>query len=450
MSYNPISPARSGIRRILPRSLFGRALLIIVSPLILLQIVSIFVFYDQPWETLSWRLALSVAGDLSFVIDDLERFPDASDRARTLAVALRSTGLTVVYQPGEIMPNRPPDESAADPASDSVVGLLSRAIQQRVSRPFRLDDQPDGDLVVKIQLADGVLHAAMSRKRLSSSTTYVFLLWMIGSSLILFAIAGAFMRNQVRPIRRLAAAAERFGRGQDIGDFKPEGAIEVRRAAIEFNHMRDRITRQLAQRMEMLAGVSHDLRTPLTRLKLQLAMMADAPDVADLAADVAEMETLVDAYLAFVRGEGGEDAVDADVAALLEDVVAGARRQGASIDFAVDGDLIARARPNALRRAITNLVANACKYGKTVRISGRRVGGMIEIDVEDDGPGIPADQRDAAFRPFYRLEGSRNAATGGVGLGLAIARDLVRAHGGDIRLQDSEMGGLKATVRLPD
>lgn len=435
---------QSTIKPLLPRSLFGRALLIIVSPLILLQVISTWFFYDQHWDTLSRRLSLGVAGEVAMVIEALDRRPDAAERAETLDAALRHTGIRMELRPGEILPNQPPREHG------SVAAMLGQALTERVRRPFLIDDASDDrHIVISIQLPDGVLDAIASRKRLFSSTTYVFMIWMVGSSMILFAVAGMFMRNQVRPIRRLASAAESFGKGQDVPDFKPEGASEVRRAAIEFNRMRERITRSIAQRTEMLAGVSHDLRTPLTRMKLQLAMLPPGPDVNGMRADIVEMEKMIEGYLAFARGEGSEPVVATDLKPLLEEVVGGARREGVPVELAISGEINLKLRPNAFRRSVTNLVANAGRYGHHVAVTVQRLGPMVELTVDDDGPGIPPEKREDAFRPFFRLDPSRNSATGGVGLGLTIARDVVRGHGGDIVLDQSPLGGLRATVRLP-
>jgi two-component system osmolarity sensor histidine kinase EnvZ len=434
------------IKLFMPRSLFGRALLIIVSPLILLQIVSTYIFYQTHWENVSWRLALGVAGDMAFTAGALEHDTDDEERAQLLSIAQHATAASALYfQPGEILPNLPPDEG------QTVLGKrLERAMEERVRRPTRIDDvSDDRQVLIAVQLPDGVLHAAVSRKRVFSSTTYVFIIWMIGTSLILFGVAGLFMRNQVRPIRRLADAASRFGKGQEVQSFKLEGASEVRQAAIEFNRMRERITRAIIQRTEMLAGVSHDLRTPLTRMKLQLALLPPSSDVAALKSDIADMERMLEAYLAFVRGEGSEPAIESELRPLLEEVVGGARRDGGEVELAIEGDIRLALRPNAIRRTLTNLVANACRYGKHVAVRARRLGNSLELIVDDDGPGIPSERREDVFRPFFRLDSSRNVATGGVGLGLTIARDLVRGHGGDLVLDQSPLGGLRAIVRLP-
>jgi two-component system osmolarity sensor histidine kinase EnvZ len=433
------------IKQFLPRSLFGRSLMILVTPVVLLQIVATYVFYEQHWETMSKRLSGGVAGDIAMVIDVFSEDIDNASRNAMLVLAERNTGIHMRYAGTEILPNRPPPAHGS-----SIETMLAAAVEERVHRPFEIEHDADDRIVlVAIQLPEGVLYASVPRKRLFSSTTYVFILWMIGTSMILYAIAGVFMRNQVRPIRRLAAAAESFGKGHQISDFKPEGASEVRRAAIEFNRMRERITRQITQRTAMLAGVSHDLRTPLTRLKLQLALLGDGPEIEELKTDVVEMEKMLEAYLAFVRGEGAEAVVSTDLKPLLEEVVGGARRDGRKVALEVDGDLQVKLRPNAFRRGITNLVANACRYGGTVAIRAQETNGTLELTVDDDGPGIPPDQREDAFKPFFRLDPSRNQATGGVGLGLTIARDVVRGHGGDVVLGTSPLGGLRATVRLP-
>jgi len=271
---------------------------------------------------------------------------------------------------------------------------------------------------------------------------------MVGTSLVLFAVATVFMGNQVRPLGRLAAAADLFGKGMDVPDFKPEGAIELRQAAAAFNRMRARIQRQITQRTEMLAGVSHDLRTPLTRMKLQLAMM-NGPEIEDLKNDLAEMERMVEGYLAFARGEGTERPSETDVGTLLRDVVSDARRAGTAIDLHIEDRLVTLARPNALRRCLANLIANAARFANQVWIRAGQVGDTIEITVDDDGPGIPATRREDVFKPFFRLEGSRNPLTGGTGLGLTIARDVMRSHGGDLVLLDAPTGGLRARLSLP-
>ena len=294
-----------------------------------------------------------------------------------------------------------------------------------------------------------MLSVGVPRNRLYSSTTYIFVMWMLGSSLVLLAVATVFLRNQVKSLRRLAEAADSFGKGRPVPSFKVEGAVEVRRAAIAFMTMRDRLQRQVRQRTQMLAGVSHDLRTPLTRMKLALEILGNDPAVAELKSDVAEMEHMVHGYLDFVRGEGTEASVETDISLLIEDLAADLRRGGTPLTVTSPAEFVMPVRPNALRRCLGNLIGNARRHASHVWLTGTVVADGIDILVDDDGPGIPPANRARAFRPFVRLDASRNPLTGGVGLGLTIARDVARSHGGDVRLETSPQGGLRARVHLP-
>jgi two-component system osmolarity sensor histidine kinase EnvZ len=433
------------IKRYLPRTLMARALLIIVTPLVLVQIVSAVVFYERHWDTVTRRLALSLTGDIGVIVGYLEDHPGAANRAWIFHMAASRMDIMCRFEAGATLANADPP-----PQPDALDRMLIPLLEDRIHRPFAMDtSELDRTLEIRVQLPDGVLVAVTSYKRLFSPTTTIFILWMVGSSLVLLAIAILFMRNQVRPIRRLAAAANSFGKGRDVPNFRPAGATEVRQAAQAFIEMRKRIKRQIEQRTEMLAGVSHDLRTPLTRLKLQLAMLRESPETDELKADVVEMERMVDGYLAFARGEGTGTLEPTDVAAVLEQVVAGARRGGAKIDIHVEENLVVPVRLDAIKRCFTNLIANAVRYGQHVQVRAGRRADAIEILVDDDGPGIPPDQREAVFRPFFRLDPSRNIETGGVGLGLTIARDVVHGHGGELALEDSPLGGLRARLRLP-
>jgi two-component system osmolarity sensor histidine kinase EnvZ len=298
-------------------------------------------------------------------------------------------------------------------------------------------------------MEDGVLTVTTLRERVTSTTTSIFIMWMAVISLILLGVAILFLRNQIRPIRNLAQVADAFGKGRDAPDFKAWGATEVRQAAHAFQDMRQRIQRHMAQRTEMLAGVSHDLRTPLTRMRLQLEMLPKNKGIEDLLSDVMEMEAMVEGYLAFARNQDTEVAIETDLPKFLEQVVDNARRAGAHIELDAESGILVPLHPNAFLRCMTNLVDNAQRHATHVAISAKRVGPMIEITVDDDGPGIPPDKRNEVFRPFRRLEESRNPETGGSGLGLAIARDVIRSHGGEITLTDAPIGGLRALLRLP-
>ena len=430
------------VRKILPRSLLGRSLLIILVPLVVVQAVALLIFYGSHLNLISRRLSGAVAGEVAQTIHLLQT---GADQAWVLRSGLRDFDLRMRVLPGAHLIQGAP-VNILGPMDDD----LDVALRERVGLPFAMDwtSDPTSVLVdVALPGAAGVLHVEAPRKRLYTSMIYVYVLWLGGSSILLFTIAALFMRNQVRAIRRLAAAAEDFGLGRDTAAIRPEGAIEVRRAATAFNRMQERIRRFLTQRTEMLAGVSHDLRTPLTRLRLALAMLPAegqlAVDAADMTADVEEMERMISGYLAFARGEQAEQAQPVDLSAMLDDVAAGARRTGAEVAVDVPHALTLQLRQDAVRRALTNLVDNARRHAGRVALSALEAGRSVLVMVDDDGPGISPIRRESVFRPF------ESGAGGGTGLGLTIARDIVRAHGGDITLEDSPMGGLRARVRLP-
>jgi two-component system osmolarity sensor histidine kinase EnvZ len=434
------------LKRYMPRSLFGRALIIIVAPLVLVQLVAGFIFYDRVWETVTRRLAAGLAGDVGTVAQFMTHYPDSEARDWIAFAQLTTTGLDIRFEPNAILARTGPDTG-----SGILERLLVNALNERVRRPFFLDvwTHPR-EVTIDVQLGDGILHVRAQRERVFTSTVYVYLMWIVGTSLIFLAVASVFMRNQVRPIRRLAEAAEEFGKGRDVSDFRPAGAAEVRQAAAAFIVMRERIRRFLAQRTEMLAGISHDLRTPLTRMKLELAMFGDShPSVPGLKSDVADMERMVDSYLAFVRGEGEEQPEPLDLGRLIGDIATARRREGEAVALETDGDLMVPLRPQAAKRCFDNLIANAVRHGTKVDIKAARRGRSVEIIIDDNGPGIPAHAREDVFKPFYRLDASRNVATGGVGLGLTIARDFVRGHGGEITLADAPLNGLRVRIKLP-
>jgi two-component system, OmpR family, osmolarity sensor histidine kinase EnvZ len=435
---------RGLLKRLLPRTMFGRSLLIVVVPLVLLQAIAAWVFYDRHWAAVSWRLSAGVVGDIALVIEAMQLAGSATDTTRLLERGTAVTDLDFTLRRGERL-------SPPLPGGGSLIEeQLMQAMQGRVDLPYRIDAQGDPrGIEIDVQLPAGVLAVAVPSKRLFSPTTYIFVMWMVGSSVVLLAVATIFLRNQVKSLRRLAAAADGFGKGHEVPSFKVEGAIEVRQAAIAFLKMRDRIQRQIRQRTQMLAGVSHDLRTPLTRMKLALEMLRDDPAARELKSDVAEMERMVHGYLDFARGEGTEAPVETDISLLLEDVASAVRREGASLSLAVPPECVMPVRPNALRRCLGNLIGNACRHSSHVWLTGVAIPDGIDILVDDDGPGIRPSDRDRAFRAFVRLDPSRNPSTGGVGLGLTIARDVARSHGGEITLEDSPQGGLRARVHLP-
>jgi two-component system osmolarity sensor histidine kinase EnvZ len=441
------------LKRILPRGLLGRSLLILVTPMVLVQLVAAYVFFGTHWDLVTRRLAAGLAGDIGAVIEMMRLNPSEEERKQIFAMAAQAMELQITLRPGDIL-RRTGMLGAASKFADQVMGYslednLTGALAERVGRPVFIDAENfEREVEILVQLPEGVLDVHASRKRLYSPTTTIFVLWMVGTSLLLLGIATMFTRNQVRAVKRLAIAADSFGKGRPVPDFKPEGAMEVRQAGAAFALMRDRLKSQVDQRTEMLAGVSHDLRTPLTRMKLQLEMMRPE-DIGDLKDDVAEMETMIEGYLAFARGEGSETPRPTDLVALVEDAAQKLRRDGADIAISGDEDLTLPLRPHAISRCLSNLLGNAVRYAGKVAVGVHRREDAAEVVIDDDGPGIPLQYRDEVFKAFFRLEGSRNPKTGGVGLGLTIARDVARGHGGDIELGDSPLGGLRARLILP-
>lgn len=431
-------------KAITPRGLFARSLLIIGVPVVMLQLVVAVVFLDRHWEAVTARLAEAVAREIQLVVTVMPDRPTG----QWLAEAGEATQMQFEWQPGHHWHETP------DGQQNIFSRMIGRAVKDNLPYPARvqLDQQPKMyDIIVKLD--DGILRVRVPERRLYTASTFSFILWFSATALIMLTVAILFMRNQVRPIVRLAQAAGRFGRGLDTPNFKPEGAREVRRAAEAFLRMRDRLQRQITQRTEMLAGVSHDLRSPLTRMQLQLALMGEQGGVADLRTDIQEMTRMIDAYLAFARGEGDEEASEISLRDLISSIQADLARQGsAAIEVVNAADIRLTARAQALRRALFNLMHNASRYAAHVQIrlaTGQDAYGQpqAEITLDDNGPGIPASQREDVFRPFYRVDAAGEGSLGG--LGMTIARDIIRSHGGDILLADSPARGLSVQISLP-
>ncbi len=442
----PLHPLR-GLKRLMPRRLFSRSLMIIVIPMLLLQTVVTIVFFDRHYRITTAIMTRGVVNDVAYMVmlENSQKLGAERDRQRQVAAGF--FGYAAEFLPGEQLTRT---VSAPDTVLDRNLDFIfTSQLAQGVS--FDTQRYPD-HVDVRMQLPDGVLRLLIPRERVTASSADIFVLWMIGSSLVLIAIAVLFLRNQVKPIERLAAAAESFGKGRPVADFKPHGATEVRKAATAFIQMREHIDRFVQQRTDMLAGISHDLKTPLTRMRLQLAMMPKDADTEAMHADLAEMERMLNEYLEFARGEGSDAVEQADLAVLAEEAVANAVRAhgaGERVKLGSVEDLTIAVRRHALMRCLTNLIDNALKYGRHAEISVKRTGRSVELAVDDDGPGIAEDRREEAFRPFHRLDEGRNLQAGGVGLGLTIARDIARSHGGDVLLQQSAKGGLRAVIRLP-
>lgn len=436
------------LAEMMPKGLYARALIIIIAPIVVLEGVIAFVFMERHWQNVTRRLSETTARDIAALIEIYEGSPP-SKYDDIIRIARDRLNLSMqILPPGDL------PEARQKPFFDLLDRALSKEISRQVQRPFWIDTVGQSRHVeIRVQHADSILRFLAVRTQTYASNSHIFLLWMVGSSVILLTVAILFLRNQIRPILRLADAVDAFGKGRPVpDDFQVRGAREVRQAAAAFLEMRNRIRQHVEQRTTMLAGVSHDLRTVLTRFKLELAFMGEGPDVQSLKADVDEMQHMLEDYLAFARGDGGEEATPTNLTALLEEILEESQVYGTAIELKLRkrrGDIIVPLKRQAFKRAITNLVSNAVRYGDQIVIRAATEGKWLRIEVDDNGPGIPASERANVFKPFYRIDRSRNQDDGNSGLGLAIARDIAKSHGGDITLGESSMGGLRAIISVP-
>ena len=433
-----------------PKGLYARALIIIITPIVLLEGVVAFAFMERHWQSVTRRLSEATARDVAAVIDLYEGYTGKDDYVALRNLASDRLNLSFQILPKGVLPPRQPK-----PFFALLDRTLTSEVQKRLGdRPFWIDTVGNSRHVeIKVKVDNAILRFIATRSQTYASNSHIFLIWMVVTSVILLTVAILFLRNQIRPILRLAEAADNFGKGRSMpDDLTPRGALEVRKAAEAFNEMRDRIVQHVDQRTAMLAGVSHDLRTILTRFKLGLALVEESPEVIAMERDVNEMQHMLEDYLAFAKGDGGEEARPTRLRHLLEQIVDEAAAQGMPVTFKQSRrrrELIVPLKSAAFKRAITNLVGNANRYASDIVIRASKSKKFMFVIIEDNGPGIPEAERENVFRPFYRLDGARSQASGNSGLGLAIARDIARSHGGDITLGESQLGGLLATVRLP-
>ena len=433
------------LNSVMPKGLYARALLIIILPMVILQSVIAFVFMERHWNVVTQRLSAAVVQDISALIEVYRGYPQDADQTQIRRIAQDRLGLVVDFLPLSEMP--PPGPK---PFFSLLDQALSEEMRKQIGRPFWIDTVGKSALVeVRVQLDNTVMRVFARRSAAYASNSEIFLLWMVGTSVVLITVAIIFLRNQIKPILRLADAAESFGKGRDAPNFRPRGAREVRRAAQAFIEMKTRVERAIEQRTTRLAGVSHDLRTVLTRFKLELALIDDSPEVEAMKKDVDEMARMLEAYLAFARGDLGEASAPTDMAAFLDELKLDAERNGHKASVVFHGPPIVTVRPAAFKRCLGNLVSNASRFASAIEITGHRDHRYLTVTVDDDGPGISPEMREDVFKPFLRLDDARNQDEGGTGLGLAIARDIARSHGGEITLGDSPLGGLRATVRVP-
>jgi two-component system osmolarity sensor histidine kinase EnvZ len=433
------------LNAILPKGLYARALIIMIVPMVILQSVVAYVFLERHWNLVTQRLSAGVVSDIAALIDTYNSYPQDADATRLKKIAQERLGLTVDFLPLTDMP--PPGPK---PFFSLLDQSLSEELRKKIGRPYWIDTVGRSSLVeIRIRLDNVVMRIFARRNAAYASNSEIFLFWMLGTSSVLLIFAVIFLRNQIRPILRLADAAEAFGKGREVPNFKPRGAREVRRASLAFIEMKNRVERTIEQRTAMLAGVSHDLRTVLTRFKLELALAGNGPEVEAMKSDVDEMARMLEAYLSFARGDLDEPSAQVDMAEFLNQLRADLEREGHRATVTFHGLPVVTVRPAAFKRCLGNLVSNAARFGKSIAINGHRDHRYLTITIDDDGPGIPADKREDVFKPFLRLDDARNQDEGNSGLGLSIARDIARTHGGDIALSDSPMGGLRATVRVP-
>lgn len=436
----------------IPTSLFGRSLLIVVIPLLILQVGLAYVFYDRHWSTISRWFSLALAGEVALAAEWIDEAGSETDRNDRMEQLRRTLGLSLSLDTEAQLETAIASISMSQ--QTSFHKLVEGYFHEKIDRPFALDLRVGDDgrrIAVYVQLEQGLLRILTERKRIATSTTSLLILWMIGLSVVVITLAIYFLRRQVYPIRHLAEAAESFGKGQDIGKFAPAGASEIRRAGKAFNAMRDRILRYVGQRTDMLAAVSHDLRSPIARMKLALDLTDMESDSREgLQGDLTDMERMLAAYLNFAKGDGNEKPTNVVLAALFEDVRMRAERRDIHLVIVDCPDSSMILRAEAMQRCLTNLVENAGKYARQkIELSAHYEKDQLIINVDDDGPGIPETERAEVFRAFYRLDQARKPGRGGVGLGLSIAGDIVAGHGGTIRLLDSPLGGLQVRIALP-
>ena len=433
------------LRDITPKSLFGRMLAIILVPIILVQIISVIIFYERHWDWVSRHMSKNLAKDVGLLIDELGNEPSKDQRALSAIRARQYFDIIFYWLEGGILqPNQ-----VIEPQFKN----FRNSLQARIKEPFYLSTLENSrQFYVDIQLGNGIVRMHIDDKRLFVPTALTFIMWSIGASVILFSIAIIFLRGQVRPILRLANAARQIGFGRNVDSFSVEGATEVRIAGRAFQAMRHRINKQISERTALLAGVSHDLKTPLTRMRLQLAVMEIQNDTKiEFEKELKELEEMIDGYLEFARDDREEQMVDASLFKLLQQASKTSDPSGEKINILPPNNNIPifPVQVQSIRRALINLLTNAIRYAGKATAQIQIFDDHSEVIIDDNGPGIPRDKRAEVVLPFTRLENSRNSKTGGTGLGLSIAKNSALNHGGELILEDSPLGGLRVRLLLP-
>tara|TARA_Y100000590_G_scaffold221023_1_gene250144 strand:- start:2936 stop:4258 length:1323 start_codon:yes stop_codon:yes gene_type:complete len=431
------------IKKILPKKLFYRSLIIVATPIILLQIIITVVFFDSLWIKANKGMTRSLVGEVETLFDVYRTQQEPEQKKTLIAIYNKNFDLTVTLKENEILP-----EEKTERWYSPIDRGLRRELKSVFGSSYWFDTTTYKEKVdLRIKYKEGVLQIFFPKEKIAPSSARIFALWITFPGLILIAVAIVFLKNQTRPIVNLARAAEKFGKGEFVKEFRPSGAKEIRLAAYEFDKMRKRITIHLNQRSEMLSGISHDLRTPLTRLKLQLAMLQQKDLAKKMGDDIEEMERMLNEYLEFSRHQKNEETELVILNEMIEDTVK--KYEGKKINLKIEKDLKMNIRPNSIKRCLANLIDNGLAYGKNVEISANKSSNNIEIFVDDDGPGIPKEEYLNVMKPFYRIDKSRGQNKSGVGLGLSIANDIIRSHGGNISLNESPIKGLRVKISLP-
>ena len=428
------------IKKFLPQTLLGRSTLILVVPLIVLQIIITLIFYNRHWDTITRHRTIDFVNDITLVIESFEKNKSEENRKWTLNNVSKKLQLQTFYNKNKRL--------SFDKYKQKPTELEKYLLESLnpLGKKFNLSINDKQKLItVIVEVDDGVLEFRANKKRIYSSTTYIFILWMIGASIILFIVALLFLKNQIKPIRKLAIAVDRFGKGKNVKNFKPSGAKEVRRVANAFKIMKERIENSITQRNKMFSSISHDIRTILTRMKLNLEL--HKLNKSGLKKDLVEMEEMVEEYLKYAKGEEKEKIQKINIVSLLNLIKK--RYSKKNIYFKNNKKINISVRPNSIKRCINNLLSNSLKFSKNIEITCSRKNNYVEIIIDDDGPGIPKKERSKVLQPFYRVESSRNRDTGGIGLGITIATDIINNHGGNFFLEKSPLDGLRTRIYLP-
>ncbi len=431
------------IKKILPKRLFYRSLLIVAAPMILLQIIITVVFFDSLWIKANKGMTRSLVGEVETLFDVYRTQQDEKQRETLIAIYNKNFDLTVNLKENEIFPQEK-TERWYSPIDRS----LRRELKPVFGTSYWFDTTSYKEKVdLRIKYKSGVLQIFFPKEKISPSSARIFALWITLPGLLLIMIAVIFLKNQTRPIVNLAKAAEKFGKGEFVREFRPSGAREIRQAAYEFDKMRKRITIHLNQRSDMLSGISHDLRTPLTRLKLQLALLKQQDLAKKMSNDIEEMERMLNEYLEFSRHQKKEETESTNINNIINEVTK--KYDDKQIDVEIEKDIMIKVRPNSIKRCLSNLIENGLSYGKKVSIFSNNTKNNLLIFIDDDGPGIDESEYQNVMKPFYRIDKSRGQNKSGVGLGLSIANDIIRSHGGDISLDRSPLNGLRVKISLP-